>query len=132
MHDAGIKRPRILVVDDNRSIHQDFRKILCSSAAPSALDAAEAAMFGGDTPRPVAPDFDLVSAHQGAEAVALVEQSLRDGELFSMAFMDVRMPPGLDGIETTSRIWQVYPDLQVVLCTAYSDYSWTELREKLG
>lgn len=49
-----------------------------------------------------------------------------------MAFMDVRMPPGMDGIETTGKIWEMYPDLQVVICTAYSDYSWDEMKSRLG
>ena len=49
-----------------------------------------------------------------------------------MAFVDVRMPPGWDGIETIARIWEVYPDLQIVVCTAYSDYSWEEMRAKVG
>jgi YesN/AraC family two-component response regulator len=49
-----------------------------------------------------------------------------------MAFVDVRMPPGWDGLETTRRIWELDPNLQVVLCTAYSDYSWGEMFEKLG
>ena len=49
-----------------------------------------------------------------------------------MAFVDVRMPPGWDGVETTAQIWQKYPDLQVVICTAYSDYSWEEMLKKLG
>jgi PAS domain S-box-containing protein len=42
------------------------------------------------------------------------------------------MPPGWDGVETTSRIWQVCPDTQIVLCTAYSDYSWEEMIAKLS
>src|SRR5258708_19048976 len=49
-----------------------------------------------------------------------------------MAFVDVRMRPGWDGIETTAKIWEKYPDLQVVICTAYSDYSWEEMLKKLG
>ena len=49
-----------------------------------------------------------------------------------MAFIDVRMPPGWDGVETVRKIWEIDPDLQVVLCTAYSDYSWDEMFEKLG
>jgi len=52
----------------------------------------------------------------------LVKKSLEDGDPFALAFVDVRMPPGWDGIETVARIWQEYPDLQVVICTAYSDY----------
>jgi YesN/AraC family two-component response regulator len=49
-----------------------------------------------------------------------------------MAFVDVRMPPGWDGIETIARIWEAYPDLQVAICTAYSDYSWDEMIAKVG
>jgi signal transduction histidine kinase/AmiR/NasT family two-component response regulator len=49
-----------------------------------------------------------------------------------MAFVDVRMPPGWDGVETTAKIWEKYPDLQVVICTAYSDYSWKDMVKKLG
>ena len=49
-----------------------------------------------------------------------------------MAYVDVRMPNGWDGIETISRIWQEFPELQVVICTAFSDYSWEEIQERLG
>ena len=49
-----------------------------------------------------------------------------------MAFVDVRMPPGWDGVETIARIWEVDPELQIVVCTAYSDYSWEEMRAKVG
>src|SRR5690348_7801151 len=49
-----------------------------------------------------------------------------------MAFMDEPMPPGWDGVETTARIWEVEPDLQVVICTAYSDCTWDELLDTLG
>jgi PAS domain S-box-containing protein len=49
-----------------------------------------------------------------------------------MAFVDVRMPPGWDGIETIAKIWDVYPDLQIVICTAYSDYSWDDMIAKVG
>ena len=49
-----------------------------------------------------------------------------------MVTVDVRMPPGWDGIETTQKLWEVDPDLQVVICSAYSDYSWDEIIAKLG
>src|ERR1043166_9485176 len=99
--------PRILVVDDNRSIHDDFRKILSSpSHASEELDAAEAALFGVESRPMLAPVFQINSAYQGADAIRMVEESLRDGNPYTMAFMDVRMPPGLDGIETTAEIWK--------------------------
>ena len=126
---------RILVVDDNRAIHDDFRKILCSSTvAPSstAVSALEATLFGEPEAPASAADFELDSAYQGQEALAKVQQSLATGRPYAMAFMDVRMPPGWDGVETTEKIWAADPDIQIVLCTAYSDYSWGEMSRRIG
>jgi len=72
------------------------------------------------------------SAYQGQEGVLLAQKALQGGLPYAMAFVDVRMPPGWDGVETTLKLWELDPDLQVVLCTAYSDYSWGEMFEKLG
>src|SRR5438105_5849109 len=69
---------------------------------------------------------------QGQEGLERVQHALAAGSPYAMAFVDVRMPPGWDGVETTAKIWQKYPDLQVVICTAYSDYSWEQLLNKLG
>src|SRR5205823_618022 len=55
-----------------------------------------------------------------------------EGAPYAVAFVDVRMPPGWDGIETISRIWKEFPDLQIVICTAYSDYSWDEIAKSVG
>jgi len=77
-------------------------------------------------------DFDIDSAYQGQEGLALVEKSLIEQRPYSMAFVDVRMPPGWDGIETIQHIWKCHPDLQVVICTAYSDHSWDEIIRRLG
>src|SRR5207237_10456977 len=76
-------------------------------------------------------EFELVFAFQGQEALELVKQGLAEGRPFALAFLDVRMPPGWDGVETAARLWQVCPDLQIVICTAYSDYSWDEMRSRL-
>jgi two-component system cell cycle sensor histidine kinase/response regulator CckA len=124
---------RVLIVDDNPAIHDDFRKIL-GGAGPEAAEItdAEAVLFGrAPAPAALAP-FELTSAHQGEEALALVEDSITMGCPFALAFMDVRMPPGWDGIETIERIWKVYPELQVVICTAFSDYSWQDIISRLG
>src|SRR6202795_1761216 len=128
-----LKNHRILVIDDNRAIHQDFRKVLAaSSRQPRALVDAEAALFG-DTVAPFQlPVFEIDSAYQGEEGLDLIEKSLRDKRPYAMAFVDVRMPPGWDGVKTTAKIWEKYSDLQVVICTAYSDYSWEEMLRELG
>ena len=124
---------RILVIDDNQSIQEDFRKILTRSKLVNHdLAAAEAALFGEVLPDLVLPEFQLDFAFQGQEGLQLIERSLVEHRPYALAFVDVRMPPGWDGIETTAKIWQAYPDLQVVICTAYSDYSWEEMLKILG
>lgn len=125
------KNNRVLIVDDNHSIHEDYRKILVRPTSTEDLSQAEAVLFdqpAGDT----SPLFALTSALQGEEAVGLVRKACAAGEPFALAFVDMRMPPGIDGLETARRIWAVDPDLQVVICSAYSDHSWTEMSAQLG
>jgi two-component system cell cycle sensor histidine kinase/response regulator CckA len=121
---------RILVVDDNAAIHADFCKVLVGPAG-DPLRALESELFGAATDE-VSPRFELESALQGEAGIELARAALRQGRPFAMAFVDVRMPPGIDGIETTARMLQLDPDLQVVICSAYSDHSWTEIRRRLG
>jgi len=127
------KNRRILLIDDNQAIHEDFRKILKKPKLPAnGFAKAEAALFGETAPQIDLPEFQIDSAFQGKEALDLIEKSLLENHPYAMAFVDVRMPPGWDGVETTAKIWEKYPDLQVVICTAYSDYSWEEMLKKLG
>lgn len=128
------KNRRILLIDDSEAIHTDFRKILGGGTEEgAALDEAEAALFQ-DPPAVVntAEGFELDSARQGREGVDRAREALREGQPYAMAFVDVRMPPGWDGIETVVHLWEEDPYVQVVICTAYSDYSWVEMVEKLG
>lgn len=125
-------RPRVLIIDDNPAIHTDFRKILQSSLDVSALGAAEAALFEDDPAPADAPDFVVDCASQGQEGLQLVQRALQEGRPYAMAFVDVRMPPGWDGVETIKRIWEVDPDLHAVICTAYSDFSWSQVIDRLG
>ncbi len=126
------KNLRVLIVDDNQAIHADFAKILAGPQVGDQARQMEAALFGavGDTRRAVR--FELDSAYQGKEGLEMVRKALAEGRPYAMAFMDVRMPPGWDGIETTEKIWEVDPEMQIVICTAYSDYSWDQMGEKLG
>lgn len=124
---------RILLIDDNPAIHEDFRKILGQERKESEqyLDA-KSRLFG--TPVPAKPKihFETDSAFQGREGLEMVVEAVQSDRPYAVAFVDVRMPPGWDGIETIEKIWKAYPELQVVVCTAYSDYSWDDLLEKLG
>ncbi len=125
------KNLRILVVDDNEAIHDDFRKILCVDEAQARFDAEESEMFGPDPRRRKRTHFDLTFASQGQQALDIVRAAWEAGRRFAVVFMDVRMPPGWDGLDTTLKLWEVDADLQVVICTAFSDKSWEEMSEKL-
>src|SRR5258708_976459 len=120
---------RVLVVDDNPSIHADFRKILCPAGRGAAdnLSGLEAELFGDSPRNEPGPLFEMDSAFQGQEALAMVGAAEEQGRPYSLAFIDVRMPPGWDGIESITRIWAQFPALQVVICSAYSDYSWEDI-----
>jgi two-component system cell cycle sensor histidine kinase/response regulator CckA len=124
--------PRILVIDDNAAIHEDFRKILGGRASSgSPLDTVEAELFG-EPAKAERVAFRIDSASQGQEGLMLVEQALQANDPYALAFVDIRMPPGWDGVETIERIWQICPDLQAVICTAYSDYSWDNIIGRFG
>ena len=125
---------RILIIDDNPSIHEDFRKILGPGDAKLAqeLDADEAALFGDTSDAFRNRSFQIDSAMQGQEGLEKVRAAIAADAPYAVAFVDVRMPPGWDGIETISRIWKEFPDLQIVICTAYSDYSWDEIAKSVG
>lgn len=121
---------RILLVDDLPAIHEDFRKILLPSAVGPNLEEVEAALFGGPAKAREA-NFTLDSAFQGQEALEKVRAALREERPYAVAFVDMRMPPGWDGVETIEQLWREDPRLQVVICTAYADQSWVEVFDRL-
>lgn len=125
------KNRRILVVDDNRAIHDDFRKILVRSPAASRLDELEAAVLGEEA-ETGGEHYLVDSAYQGPEALDLTRAAAEAGHPYALAFVDMRMPPSWDGVQTIERLWESDSAIQVVLCTAYSDYSWTDLQRRLG
>ena len=131
---------KVLVVDDSPAIHDDYRKVLSNltqtrqvqDIAAKFLGKAQAAMQASPVARSnsVCPDeFELQSAYQGDEAIEMVE--LVGAGYFDLAFVDMRMPPGKDGIDTILGLWQIDPELPCVICTAYSDYSWRDIRDRL-
>jgi len=132
---APLANRRILIVDDNAAIHVDFRKVLGPQAehsAQAALDVLEANLFGETVAATARPNFEIDSAHQGQEGLALVQRALIEGRPYAMAFVDMRMPPGWDGLKTIEHLWAADPDVQVVICSAHTDYDWTEVVERLG
>jgi diguanylate cyclase len=122
---------RLLMIDDNPAIHEDYRKILTGSD-DTQISAAAAALFGEPQSAVSRPTFDVDSAMQGRDGVELARRALAEGRPYSVAFVDMRMPPGWDGLETIENLWKVDPEIQVVVCSAYSDYDWMELLARLG
>ena len=125
---------RVLAIDDNPSIHEDFRKVLLNDPSENSLAESEALLFGevaSNTKN--CPNFNYVidSAFQGKDGFELVREAIESGKPYSAALIDVRMPPGWDGVETARRIWEIAPELPIVLCTAYSDYGWEEIVNQL-
>jgi len=132
---AREKNRRILVIDDNHAIHEDFVRILRPrDESHKGLDALESELFGEPVNGPLVEEnfYQIESAFQGLEGIEKVAQAIGDAKPYAMAFVDVRMPPGIDGVEALERIWKIDPDIQAVLCTAYSDYSWEEVIKRLG
>ena len=129
MTSAANQEFRLLIVDDNESIHSDLNKILL--ARTDADLAGDEELLFGRVSRPEM-HFAIQSAFQGQDGLALVEQAKAAHEPYALAFVDMRMPPGWDGIETIGRLWEADPDLQIVICTAYSDYSWKDIERRLG
>lgn len=129
---------RILIVDDNIEIHNDFRKILAppgKSPNSESLEELELAIFDDEEkPLQSLPDisYRLDFAFQGEEAIELVRKSIDECDPYSVIYMDVRMPPGMNGVEAISHIWKIYPLVEIVIVTAYSDYSWEDILQRIG
>ncbi len=123
---------KILIIDDNPSIHLDFIKIL-KAEQQIDLDTARQELFGApEVEDSSLPSFEIDTASQGQEGVEKIKEANQMGHPYALAFVDIRMPPGWDGIETIKHIWEVDKNIQVVICTAYSDYSWEETIAHLG
>ncbi len=132
MHAKSMNR-RVLLIDDEQVLHKAYQKVLAvSQPEDHDLDDLEATMFGEESAHDRDVQFETDSAYQGEEGLELVRKAREEGRPYAMAFVDMRMPPGWDGLETISRIWECDPDLQVVICSAYSDYAWDKVTAKLG
>ena len=130
---------RILVVDDEQSILDSYRTVLVDTkAADDSMDEAQqlaAGLFGdvqGDQKSSDLPEFDLLQCRQGDEAVEAVRTSIEKGNPFSVAFLDIRMPPGPDGVWTAEKIRQLDKDIQIVIVTGYSDINPLEIAKRIG
>ena len=117
---------RILVVDDQREIHQDFEEMLTPGlTAASTDDLAE--VFTSEVDESFLPQFELLHARSGSEAYDVVKTAVETDNPIAVAYIDIRMPPGMDGIETTRRIRAIDENIEIVLMSAYTDKSLGEI-----
>lgn len=125
---------RILVVDDNPSIHEDFQKILAPSRLAAPLLGIEERLFGDDAPGNLDRGYayKLEMAVHASQALFKFQAACDAGEPFAVVFADVRLPPGKNGIEMIEHMWAIAPQTQIVVMTAFSDYSWEDLIERFG
>lgn len=124
---------RIIIIDDNPEIHKDFVKILQPIERPGSLDDLKAKVFSASEKSTFTlPRFHIDFATQGQEGFQKIQRELKLQRPYALAFVDIRMPPGWDGIETIKHIWEIDSNIQIVICTAFSDYSWEDTVEQLG
>lgn len=124
---------RILVIDDNPNIHKDFQTILIEEQDNSNLDELAAQVLGQASSE--SGDkyvYEMDFASQGQAGFEKVREALARNCPYELAFVDMRMPPGWDGLKTIESIWEIDKNIQVVICTAYSDYSWGDITKRLG
>ena len=143
--------PRILIVDDEEAVRESYYKILETDKSSDALDQMASSLFdeeeedllgeemlGEGSEDPMVEEeldtegYQLSDVPQGLEAVKAVEHALAENQPFCLIFLDMRMPPGMDGMETAKRIRALDPHVEIVIMTAYSDYSYQEIVEEVG
>ncbi|GEM_PF-3579817 len=123
---------KILIIDDTESIHQDFKSVLSGVSTHAQLDL-DSFLNGISKEKGCRVSaYHIDSAFQGEDGFNLVQKAVKQNQPYALILLDVRMPPGWDGIKTASEIWKIAPDTEIVICTAYSDYSWEAILDQLG
>ena len=130
MRSGSLQNNRVLVVDDQPEIHEDFKDTLWSGAGDSKADELAAA-FMEPANQFALPEFELLHARSGEEACQLVEGAREAGHPVAVAYVDIRMPPGIDGVETVRRMRRIDQRLEVVIMTAYTDKPLADIIEDM-
>ena len=131
---AGDDSIHILIADDDENILECYREAFGEADATGhmkALDALDAELFDPDTEIVDAPKFDIVACNQGDDAISLAKEAANDGHPFDVVILDVRMPPGIDGVEAGSQSRALDPDVEIVFVTGYSDVGREELERRV-
>ena len=127
---SSLKNRRVLIVDDQKEIHDDFAEMLRPRFMETVTDELAAA-FTQQTDGSFLPEFELLNVNSGEEACEVIQAEKEAGRPLCVAFVDIRMPPGIDGIETIRRVRKIDRDLEVVIMTAYTDKTLVEIIEDM-
>ncbi len=125
---------RILIADDDEHILECYREAFSETDESDnlkTLDALDAELFDQETDIEDAPKFDVVACNQGDDAISLAKEAANDGHPFDVVILDVRMPPGIDGVEAGSQIRELDPDVEIVFVTGFSDVPREELERRV-
>lgn len=132
-----MNKRRVLIIDDNESIHRDFRDVLGSRNRMNlSLDELASVLFGEATTSPergeIGEGFQLDCAASGEEGVRIFAEAHKACDPHLVAFVDMCMPGGWDGIRTIEELWKVSGDVRIVVCTAYMERYQTEIANRLA
>jgi two-component system cell cycle sensor histidine kinase/response regulator CckA len=125
---------RVLIADDDEHILECYRDAFGATEATDyvkALDALDAELFDADVIKDDTPHFDIVACNQGQDAIDRAKEAADRGKPFDVVILDVRMPPGIDGVEAGSQIRALDPDVQIVFVSGFSDVPRDELERRV-
>ena len=125
---------RILVIDDNEHVRDIVKSIVKKADKKSEkMDSIKKSLFDKEEEKQDVPiEFRIDEASQGTEAIEMAKQAFNEGDPYFLVISDVRMPPGIDGIETITGIRKIDPDIAIIIISAYNDYSDEQLVSKFG
>jgi signal transduction histidine kinase len=126
------RHSRILVIDDDQDVWKAYRLVLNPEGIDPDSSSAKISQLLGDS-QAAEPEtgFPLSFASQGQEGYQMVAEA-KNKDPFAVAFVDIRMPPGWDGMETAVKIREIDPDIELVIVTAYSDRTMEEIVRAVG
>ncbi len=125
---------RVLVADDDENVLECYRTAFGDEEQTNqmkTLDALAAELFDTTRDIQVQPKFDIVACNQGTDAIEVAQAAAENGKPFDVVILDVRMPPGIDGVEAGSRIRKLDPDVEIVFVTGFSDIPFEELKKRV-
>lgn len=125
---------KVLIADDDEAVLECYREAFGDEESTDhvkALDALAAELFDPSTDIEDQPKFDIVACSQGDDAIKAAAAAQESGEPFDVVILDVRMPPGIDGVEAGSQIRKNDPNIEIVFVTGYSDIPLAELQRRV-